>query len=183
LTVERQGSGGTLPSKEQWGIGHDTSTTNRVFMVVALCRGAWARPAFFLKQRASNSDSNCGPKAKSWKCGHPSLNGILILIAGISLHAITVPRILTTRRTVLLVPMMAEISSSEIQNEIQQDSVQFSTARYVWLWLGLATVGGMVGFLTGASNSPVVGTVISGLFGGVFGFVGGLIVPGRKKEG
>jgi len=76
---------------------------------------------------------------------------------------------------------MTEIPSSELHNEIQQGGVRFSTARYIWLWVGLATVGGMVGFLTGASNSPVIGTVISGLFGGVFGFVGGLIVPGRRK--
>lgn|GEM_PF-5284340 len=57
-----------------------------------------------------------------------------------------------------------------------------SAKGYGWLCCGVAAIGAMLGFLTGASNSPVVGTVISGVFGGVLGFVGGFINLNRSKD-
>lgn len=58
----------------------------------------------------------------------------------------------------------------------------YRTVRYVWLMFGVAALGAMIGFLTGASNSPVVGTAISSTVGGVFGFIGGLIGAKKKEE-
>lgn len=67
-------------------------------------------------------------------------------------------------------------------DENKSGDVEYRTARYVWLMLGVAALGAMIGFLTGASNSPVVGTAISSTLGGVFGFVGGLISARKKEE-
>lgn len=55
----------------------------------------------------------------------------------------------------------------------------FDRPRYLWLYIGVLSVGAVLGYMVGASNSPVVGTAIPSVFGLVVLAIGAIKDRGR----
>jgi hypothetical protein len=54
----------------------------------------------------------------------------------------------------------------------------------IWFIIGVGSAGVMLGYLTGASSSPIASVVVSSVFGAALGLVAGRLAPsGKEKQG